>query len=307
MGTGATAPIDAAGLEHTLNTLEAQVAERSIRSLYPALAPKLGHRLPGQEDEDPPEVRPRQACVAPSLASRRPRVLEAVRERRRCQAWAKNLVVGDGKDWYFDPKARRFRSPGEVPAGPVADASEVETSPPAVAVEAITVFELTERYWTRKWPSLEPKGREELGRYLNRLRRFFVTKKPDRSEAACLDVYLRTLSLSVRTTPVADSKVPWRGLAPLPLGARHRDRPGRARCVSRPPPAEPARPLAPGESRVRAAHGCRPPPGVGLGGAERAPRRQPMGPRRAADTRGWPLGPYRLGRAGHRRRGGPLS
>lgn len=123
------------------------------------------------------------------------------------QAWAKNLVVGDGKDWYFDPRARRFRAPSEEPASSVPDTPEVGTPPPPVAVEAITVFELTERYWARKWPSLEPKGREELARYLNRLRRYFVTEKPSRAEAAGLDMYLHTLSLSVRTTPAADSKV----------------------------------------------------------------------------------------------------
>jgi len=66
------------------------------------------------------------------------------------------------------------------------------------------VFELTERYWARKWPSLEPKAREELARYLNRARRHLVVRKPPPSYAEAVDAYLKLGSLVVRSDAPLD-------------------------------------------------------------------------------------------------------
>jgi len=65
-----------------------------------------------------------------------------------------------------------------------------------IAAEAqlggVTVAEWTDRYWAWKWPTLQPAGRPELARYLNRARGHFVTLEPAGADAEAVRAYLST-------------------------------------------------------------------------------------------------------------------
>jgi integrase len=114
------------------------------------------------------------------------------------EGFAEHLRRGRALGWAFDAKARRFIDP-DVGLG----AATLDTSPEE-AEPAATVFTWTERYWQRKWSTLEPKPRGELARYLNRARRFFVDTPPTGSTATAVDAYLRSASLVVRNDPLTD-------------------------------------------------------------------------------------------------------
>ena len=113
------------------------------------------------------------------------------------RAWLTELEIGHGRDWWFDPVAKRYR---EEPFDPPPAVPEPPPAPPPAAStdRGLTVFELTERYWGRKWPTLEPKAREELARYLNRTRRRLLTREPTPTYAKAVDAYIKQGSLIVR-------------------------------------------------------------------------------------------------------------
>lgn len=112
------------------------------------------------------------------------------------------LRRGEANGWLFDPAARRFVDPAAIRwrAGGAADDAGEEQGPPPE-----TVFSWTELYWTRKWLTLEPRGRSELARYLNRARRVLVHEDPEGSTADDVDAYLATSSLIVKVDAEAST------------------------------------------------------------------------------------------------------
>lgn len=124
-------------------------------------------------------------------------------------AFAESLRTGHTRGLPFDPVARRFKEPEQVPA-PVGD----------------TVFTWTAAYWEEKWPELEPKTRTELARYLNRARGFFVTTEPTGADARRVADYLRRASLTVQLRQLTDDEAAgeaWLREHSLPLTAVERD------------------------------------------------------------------------------------
>jgi integrase len=101
-------------------------------------------------------------------------------------AWTTDLRYGHANRWPFSHVLAQF-------VAPVAMVSSDDDIGPTE-----TVFGWTEKYWRRKWPELEPKGRGELARYLNRARRYFVSVEPQDADAADVDAYLKTASLTVK-------------------------------------------------------------------------------------------------------------
>lgn len=109
------------------------------------------------------------------------------------------LQRGFANQLLFDPTARRFIDPDRLP-----NAATEDQAPPAdpdAGPEGPTVVGWTQRYWDWKWPTIEPKGRSELSRYLNRVRGHFVTLAEGSDEARAVAAYLRKCSLAVK--PVA--------------------------------------------------------------------------------------------------------
>jgi integrase len=85
-----------------------------------------------------------------------------------------------------------------------------------------TVATWTQRYWDRKWPAIEPQGRREMARYLNRARRHLVDEAPQGEDARALDAYLRTASLDVAGKPPKGEAVEgaaWLAAHSLPMSA----------------------------------------------------------------------------------------
>lgn len=125
-------------------------------------------------------------------------------------AEAEDFVValqrGVANQLLFDPVGRRFIGPDAA-----SQASVGEQERPAdrdVAPEGPTVAAWTQRYWDWKWPTLEPKGRSELSRYLNRVRGHFVTVPEGSDEAMAIGAYLRRCSLAVKPVePSAEDRV----------------------------------------------------------------------------------------------------
>ena len=86
----------------------------------------------------------------------------------RCQ-----LLAAHGLGHRYSPAAGRF-------------------IPPEVALgHPMTLAEWTDHYWQWKWPTLQPAGRPELARYLNRVRGHFVTIAPVGEDADAVRAYLR--------------------------------------------------------------------------------------------------------------------
>lgn len=102
--------------------------------------------------------------------------------------FAADLRKGHNLGWPFDAKAKRFLDP---------EAGLRLTAPPPAEGQSETVFTWTDRYWRRKWPTLEPQTRSELARYLNRARRWLVDEVPEGDDADALDEYLAKVSLTV--------------------------------------------------------------------------------------------------------------
>jgi len=69
------------------------------------------------------------------------------------------------------------------------------------------VFSLTQRYWDRKWPTMEPRGRSELARYLNRARLHLVDEQPSGEVAEAVKAYLSPNSLGVTTRDASDASI----------------------------------------------------------------------------------------------------
>ncbi len=107
-------------------------------------------------------------------------------------AFVGHLRRGESLRWPFDPVTRRCLDPAS--ATETASEHQQETEVSSEAIE--TVFSWTDRYWTRKWPTLEPRGRSELARYLNRARRFLVDVEPDGAVADDVDRFLSGASLT---------------------------------------------------------------------------------------------------------------
>jgi integrase len=83
-----------------------------------------------------------------------------------------------------------------------------------------TVFLWTARYWHRKWPTLEPKGRAQLARYLNRARRWLVDVEPEGSDRADVEAYIAEASLTAAVVAVsapAERGGRWLGRHSLPI------------------------------------------------------------------------------------------
>jgi integrase len=108
-------------------------------------------------------------------------------------AWANALRYGHANRWPFSHAIAQFVSPDDNQHKPAESASEQ------------TLFAWTETYWQSKWPELEPKGRGELARYLNRARRYFVTAPAGDVEAG-LDAYLTAASLTVKARTLDDAE-----------------------------------------------------------------------------------------------------
>lgn len=163
---------------------------------------------------------PRQVKIRPARRARATRRSTATRHARNRPAWdvvwtfdgqrffrrfdrsrdAEDFVVelqrGVANQLLFDPVGRRFIEPHRVPQSPV---EEPEPRPAQEApAEGPTLVEWTQHYWDWKWPAIEPKGRSELSRYLNRVRGHFVTVAEDSEEAAAIGSYLRRCSLAVK-------------------------------------------------------------------------------------------------------------
>lgn len=83
------------------------------------------------------------------------------------------LLTAHGLGHRYSPAAGRFIAP-EVALG-----------------HAMTLAEWTDHYWQWKWPTLQPAGRPELARYLNRVRGHFVTIAPVGEDADAVRAYLR--------------------------------------------------------------------------------------------------------------------
>lgn len=74
--------------------------------------------------------------------------------------------------------------------------------PYEVAVDAgMTVAEWTDHYWAWKWPTLQPAGRPELARYLNRVRGHFVAIQPEGADADAVRDYLLASFRSDTSSP----------------------------------------------------------------------------------------------------------
>lgn len=74
--------------------------------------------------------------------------------------------------------------------------------PNEVAVDAgMTVAEWTDHYWAWKWPTLQPAGRPELARYLNRVRGHFVAIEPEGADADAVRDYLLASFRSDTSSP----------------------------------------------------------------------------------------------------------
>ena len=128
------------------------------------------------------------------------------------EAFAADLQRGHLRRWLFDPVGRRFVDPAGVE----------DAASPARAVASESVFSWTQRYWDRKWPDLEPRGRSELARYLNRARRWLVDMEPNSQVGPAVETYLATVSLSARPSAAGDAAMEgqrWLAEHSLPMGA----------------------------------------------------------------------------------------
>lgn len=121
---------------------------------------------------------------------------------------ATELQRGGGARMWFDPVRRRFMDPviaGGRPPAEDKDKALTGASFPAAETAGITVAEWTQRYWDWKWATIEPKGRHELSRYLNRVREHFTTGiEPESEEGAAISAYLRRCSLTVSPVEPTD-------------------------------------------------------------------------------------------------------
>ena len=129
------------------------------------------------------------------------RFSERLHRAADAETLATELQRGTGARLMFNPESRRFIEPGTDSVRATAwreGDSTTGASPPNVEVLGITVAEWTQRYWDWKWTTIEPKGRHELSRYLNRVREHFVTGvERDSEEGAAIASYLRRCSLTV--------------------------------------------------------------------------------------------------------------
>lgn len=118
------------------------------------------------------------------------------------EQFARELRTGHALRWAFDPVAKRFEDPAGVAAAPPPLAEELVATDALASAAGPTVFTWTQRYWDRKWPTIEPKGRRELARYLNRARRALVDSPVPGPVAASVDAYLKGHSLLVAEAPI---------------------------------------------------------------------------------------------------------
>lgn len=126
------------------------------------------------------------------------------------EALVSDLQRGAVAQLFFDPRSRRFVD--DVPTAPLptpgtaANSEPSSLSPAGSAPTAgISIAAWTQRYWDWKWPTLEPKGRRELSRYLNRVRGHFVSGvEPGSEEAGTVAAYLRRCSLTVAPVEPTD-------------------------------------------------------------------------------------------------------
>jgi integrase len=118
------------------------------------------------------------------------------------EGFTAELRRGHAMHWQFDPGAKRFIDPAVNRRA----SDEPEEDEPTDSLEdAETVFSWTQRYWDRKWPVIEPKGRSELARYLNRARLHLVADQPTGEMADAVKVYLRSSSLNVAEPETSDA------------------------------------------------------------------------------------------------------
>ena len=126
---------------------------------------------------------------------------ERLHRASEAEALATELQRGGAARLLFDPGSRRFIEP--VAASAITNAPLEGAAPDPSSstdeVPGITVAAWTQRYWDWKWAAIEPKGRHELSRYLNRVRAHFVTGgiERDSEEGAAIAAYLRRCSLTV--------------------------------------------------------------------------------------------------------------
>ena len=123
--------------------------------------------------------------------------------------FAESLRDGRLRGLPFDPVAKRFKSPQQLPSSP-----------------RDTVFSWTAEYWSQKWATLEPKSRSELARYLNRTRGHFVSTPPAGTTAEAVADYLAHASLTVQSKPLTEAQAAgesWLRQHSLPLERVDRD------------------------------------------------------------------------------------
>ena len=125
------------------------------------------------------------------------------------EALATDLQRGAASGLLFDPTLRRFVEDVDLSTA----TGDLDRSPDDVATEAgggsdVTVADWTQRYWDWKWPTIEPKGRLELSRYLNRVREHFVVDVgPGSDEAIAIAAYIRRCSLTVSPVEPSDEEL----------------------------------------------------------------------------------------------------
>ena len=96
-------------------------------------------------------------------------------------AYRQDLLLGYASGLRYSHLARRF-------------------VPPDVPTEApISVAAWASTYWAWKWPTLQPKGRSELARYLNRASAHFIDIDPDCADGDAIRAYLQVALRSDRT------------------------------------------------------------------------------------------------------------
>ncbi len=96
-------------------------------------------------------------------------------------AYRQDLLLGYASGLRYSHLARRFVPP------------DVPTEAP-ISVAAWACF-----YWRWKWPTLQPKGRSELARYLNRVCAHFVDVDPDSPDADAIRGYIQVTLRSDRS------------------------------------------------------------------------------------------------------------
>ena len=137
------------------------------------------------------------------------RFSERFERAAEAEALATDLQRGAASRLLFDPRSRRFVEGIDL-SNTTADLDKPEPdgAPEPGGRSEVTVNDWTQSYWDWKWPTIEPKGRLELSRYLNRVREHFVIDvEPGSDGAMAIAAYLRRCSLTVAPVEPADDEL----------------------------------------------------------------------------------------------------